>query len=101
MWKIFKVPYAMIQLPNNRLILNGHKILNEDQLIAYINKRLHLYPLIHTLEDIKIHLDGYISIAIRHGDSFLEQEEDSEKDRILHFLQQHRNTKISYSISTA
>lgn len=85
----------MIELPNNRLILNGHKIFNKDQLIGYINKRLNLSQPINNIEDLDQYLDTHISIAIRHGGSFLAEEEDKEKNHILNFLQQHRNMKMS------
>lgn len=34
------MPKMLPALPNNRLILNGHNILNQDQLFTFISKRL-------------------------------------------------------------
>ena len=63
----------MIELPNNRLILNGHRIANLKQFYEYLSKKFK--TTIKKPEDLRI-LNEYkdLNIAIRHAWSFLEEE---------------------------
>ena len=56
----------MIELPNNRLIINGHRIVDLKQFYAYLTKKFKM-P-ISKQEDLKI-LNEYkdLKIAIRHA----------------------------------
>jgi hypothetical protein len=64
------------QLPNNRLILNGHKLHTQQDLLDYVSKRLQVSPNIQSLEQLVNVLKAYkeLQIAVRHGDTFLQNE---------------------------
>ena len=62
-----------VQLPNNRLILNGHKLHTEQDLLDYVSKRLKQKDPIVSLDMLVKILSMYegLQIAIRHSDTFL------------------------------
>ena len=60
-------------LPNNRLILNGHKLHTQQDMLVYVSKRLKQKdPVVSLAMLVKI-LSSYkeLQIAIRHSDTFL------------------------------
>jgi hypothetical protein len=61
------------QLPNNRLILNGHRLHSVNDLFAYVSRRLKRSEIIDTIDQLIEILSNYkpLQIAIRHGDTFL------------------------------
>lgn len=61
------------QLPNNRLILNGHKLHTEQDMLAYVSKRLKQKEVIVSLDMLVKILSSYkeLQIAIWHSDTFL------------------------------
>jgi len=82
-------------LPNNRLILNGHKILNQDQLFSSISKRLKTTVLDRQeLREILSRYQG-LHIAIWHVDSFLEEENETTQREIVLLLSELGTLKIS------
>ena len=60
-------------LPNNRLILNGHKLHTEQDMLAYVSKRLKQKDPIVSLDMFVQILSNYdqLQIAIWHSDTFL------------------------------
>lgn len=76
-------------LPSNRLILNGHKIHSVTDLLSYLNKRLQT-TLFQTPVDFQELLNHYpgLTIAIRHGDTFLQDESPETQIKILQLLSQ-------------
>ena len=89
------MPKMLPALPNNRLILNGHKILNQDQLFASISKRLKTTVL--DRQELRQILGSYqwLYIAIWHGDSFLEEESEATQKEIVLLLSELGTLKIS------
>lgn len=89
------MPKMLPALPNNRLILNGHKILNQDQLFASISKRLKTTVL--DRQELRKLLSSYqgLHIAIWHGDSFLEEENEATQKEIVLLLSELGTLKIS------
>lgn len=85
-------------LPNNQLILNGHKIRSIIDLYAYIQKRTGSDKEIKKLQDIKTILDIYDDpkIAIRHSDTFLSDEENNTKRQVISELSKRYPIKITW-----
>ncbi len=85
------------QLPNNRLILNGHKLHTEQDLLAYVSKRLKQKHPIVSLDMLVQILSSYdeLQIAIRHSDTFLWSEKESSRTAIIKTLEKHRVVKIT------
>jgi hypothetical protein len=77
-------------LPSNRLILNGNKLHNVEQLLSYITHRLKLTQTIVDQQAISQHLAHYpsLTIAIRHSSHFLQDESASIKKDMIDFLSQ-------------
>ncbi len=85
------------QLPNNRLILNGHKLHTEQDMLAYVSKRLKQKDPIVSLDMLVQILSSYdeLQIAIRHSDTFLWSEKESRRTAIIKILEKHRLVKIT------
>lgn len=85
------------QLPNNRLILNGHRLHSVNDLFAYVSRRLKRSEIIDTIDQLIEILSNYkpLQIAIRHGDTFLWSESEKKKTEIIKALEQHRVVKIT------
>ena len=85
------------QLPNNRLILNGHKLHSVNALFAYVSKRLKILETIHSIDQLIEILSTYemLQIAIRHSDTFLWSESVAKRTAIITTLEQHRLVKIT------
>lgn len=85
----------MIELPNNRLIINGHRIVDLKQFYAYLTKKFKM--LINKQEDLKI-LNEYkdLKIAIRHAWNFLEEETTAKHDTIIKELSKYWEIKQTW-----
>lgn len=85
----------MIQLPNNRLILNGHRILSLKDLYDYLTKKFKHE--IKSEKDLNI-LWEYkdLKIAIWHAWSFLEKETKEERDIIIDELSKYWEIKQTW-----
>jgi hypothetical protein len=77
----------MIQLPNNKLILNWHRIFNIDQLFQFFSKKFKSE--IKSEYDIENILKNYenLNIAVRHADTFLKDEILTKHDEIIGLLE--------------
>lgn len=85
----------MIILPNNRLILNGHRITNTKQLFEYLSKKFKTD--INSKEDFFI-FEKYkdLKIAIWHSWSFLEEENKNIHDNIIEELSKYWEIKQTW-----
>ena len=83
----------MIQLPNNKLILNWHRIFNIDQLFQFFSKKFKSE--IKSESDIKNILKNYesLNIAVRHADTFLKDESSAKHDEIIELLEKFGTVK--------
>ncbi len=83
------------KLPNNRLILNGHKILNQNQLFDFVSKRLKTTVL--DSQELQKTLKKFqgLQIAIWHGENFLEEESKSLQEEMIQLLSNLGILKIS------
>lgn len=88
----------MIILPNNKLILNWHRILNIGQLFQFFSKKFKTE--INSEFDIEKVLKNYdnLNIAIRHADSFLEEENKTMHNKIIELLQKYWTVKQTWKI---
>ena len=79
----------MIQLTNNKLILNWHRIFNMNQLFEFFSKKFKSE--INSEFDIETILKNYenLNIAIRHSDTFLKEESLDKRDEIIELLEKH------------
>ena len=82
-------------LPNNRLILNGHRIFTKEQLFLYLSKKLKTE--VSKEQEIQELLSMYkeLKIAIWHGDTFLQEENSETQDMILKVLRNCGEVKIT------
>ena len=74
-------------LPNNKLILNWHRILNMNQLFEFFSKKFKSE--IKSEPDIENILKNYesLNIAVRHADTFLKDETTAKHDEIIELLE--------------
>ncbi len=79
----------MIKLPNNKLILNWHRILNMNQLFEFFSKKFKSE--VDSEPDIENILEDYegLNIAIRHANTFLKDETLDTRDKIIELLEKH------------
>ena len=73
----------MIVLPNNKLILNWHRIFNIKQLFEFFSKKFRCE--VDSLLDIEKILKNYedLNIAVWHADTFLKNETEKKHDEII------------------
>ncbi len=85
----------MIELPNNRLILNGHRIASIKQFYEYLTRKFKTS--VNNIEDLKI-LKEYkeLKIAIRHAWNFLEEETKDNHDKIIKELSKYWEIKQTW-----
>ena len=78
----------MINLTNNKLILNWHRIFNINQLFEFFSKKFKSE--IKSESDIKNILKNHenLNIAVRHADTFLKDESSAKHDEIIKLLEQ-------------
>ncbi len=83
----------MIQLTNNKLILNWHKIFNMNQLFKFLSKKFKSE--IKSGSDIENTLKIYenLNIAVRHADTFLKDESKDKHDGIIKLLEKFGTVK--------
>ena len=83
----------MIQLPNNKLILNWHRIFNMNQLFGFFTKKFKSE--VKSESDIEEILKGYenLNIAIRHADTFLKDETLDKHNEIIELLEKYGTVK--------
>ena len=86
----------MIQLPNNKLILNWHRIFNMNQLFEFFSKKFKSE--IKSEPDIENILKDYenLNIAIRHADTFLRDEILQKHDEIIEVLKKYGIVKQTW-----
>ena len=77
----------MIQLTNNKLILNWHRIFNMNQLFEFFSKKFKCR--VKSKSDIENILQNYenLNIAVRHADTFLKDESSDKHDKIIELLE--------------
>ncbi len=83
----------MIKLPNNKLILNWHRILNMNQLFDFLSKKFKCevkseFDIEEILKDYEI-----LNIAIRHADTFLKDETLDTHGKIIELLKKYGTVK--------
>ena len=85
----------MIQLPNNKLILNWHRIFNMNQLFEFFSKKFKSE--VKSKSDIKNILKNYenLNIAVRHADTFLKDESSAKHDKIIRLFENFGTVKQS------
>ena len=83
----------MIQLTNNKLILNWHRIFNMNQLFEFFSKKFKSE--VNSESDIEKILKNYenLNIAVRHSDTFLKDESKNKHDEIIKLLENHWTVK--------
>ena len=79
----------MNQLPNDRLILNWHRIFNVKHLLEIFSKKFKSE--VNTILEIEKILKNYdrLNIAIWHSDTFLKDETIQKHDEILKLLEKY------------
>ena len=85
----------MIELPNNRLILNWHRISNLKQFYEYLSKKFKSE--INTFDKLNI-LKSYkdLKIAIWHAGSFLDKETKTTHDSTINELSKYGEIKQTW-----
>ena len=83
----------MIQLPNNKLIINWHRIFNMNQFFEFFSKKFKSE--VKSKSDIENILKGYenLNIAVRHADTFLRDETTTKHDEIIKLLEKYGMVK--------
>ena len=83
----------MIKLPNNKLILNWHKILDMKQFFEFFSKKFKSE--VNSESDIENILEDYedLNIAVRHADTFLKDETSAKHDEIIGLLKKYGTVK--------
>jgi hypothetical protein len=88
----------MIELPNNKLILNWHRIFNQNQLFEFFSKKFNYE--INTETEIEKILKNYkgLNIAVWHSDTFLKDETKIFHDNIIKLLEKYWTVKQTWKI---
>lgn len=88
----------MITLPNNKLILNWHRIFNINQFFEFFSKKFKSE--IKSESDIENILKNYenLNIAIRHADTFLKDETITKHNEVIKILEKHGLVKQTWKI---
>ena len=83
----------MIQLPNNKLILNWHRIFNMNQLFEFFSNKFKSE--VDSDPDIENILKDYknLNIAIRHADTFLKDETSDKCEEIIELFEKYGTVK--------
>ena len=89
---------TMIILPNNKLILNWHRIFNMNQLFAFFSKKFKSD--VDSESRIENILKNYknLNIALRHADTFLKDENKNKHDEIIKLLEKYGIVKQTRKI---
>ena len=83
----------MITVPNNKLILNWHRIFNINQLFQSFSKKFKRE--INSESDIEELLKDY---KVRHADTFLKDEKQDKHDEIIKLLEKYWTVKQTWKI---
>ena len=88
----------MIVLPNNKLILNWHKIFDMKQLFEFFERKFKWK--VSYENDIENILKNYkdLNIAIWHADTFLKDEAKKKHDEIIKLLEKYWTVKQTWKI---
>jgi len=83
----------MIQLPNNKLILNWHRIFNMNQLFEFFSKKFKSE--VKSESNIENILKNYenLNIAVRHADTFLKDEPIDRLNEIIELFEKYGTVK--------
>jgi len=83
----------MFTLPNNRLILNWHRIFNMNQFFEFFSKKFKSE--VKSKFDIENILKNYENpnIAVRHADTFLKDETTTKHNEIIELLEKYGTVK--------
>ena len=83
-------------LPNNKLILNWHRILDISQLFEFFSKKFKSE--INSEFDIENILKNHenLNIAVRHADTFLKDESSAKHDEIIEMLEKFGTVKQTW-----
>ena len=83
-------------LPNNRLILNGHRIFNLFDFFLFFSKKFKHE--IRSEADIEKTLQNYenLNIAIWHSDTFLKDETQNKHNEIIKILEKYWTVKQTW-----
>jgi len=83
----------MIQLTNNKLILNWHRIFNMNQLFEFFSKKFKFE--VKSESEIENILKNYksLNIAVRHADTFLRDEPIDKHDEIIELFEKYGTVK--------
>ena len=86
----------MINLLNNKLILNWHRIFNMNQLFEFFSKKFKSE--VKSKSDIENILKNYenLNIAVRHADTFLKDESIAKHDEIIKLLEKFGTVKQTW-----
>lgn len=86
----------MIKLPNNKLIINWHRIFNMNQLFEFFSKKFESE--VKSESDIENILKNYenLNIAVRHADTFLKDETTAKHDEIIELLEKFWTVKQTW-----
>jgi len=86
----------MIELPNNKLILNWHRIFNMNQFFKFFSKKFKSE--VKSESNIKNILKNYenLNIAVRHADTFLKDESSAKHDEIIEMLEKFGTVKQTW-----
>lgn len=86
----------MITLPNNKLILNWHRILDINQLFEFFSKKFKSE--VKSKSDIENILKNYenLNIAVQHADTFLKDETSAKHDEIIKLLEEFGTVKQTW-----
>ena len=86
----------MIDLPNNKLIRNRHRIFNTNQLFEFFSKKFKSE--VKSQSDIENILKNYeiLNIAVRHADTFLKDESSAKHDEIIEMLEKFGTVKQTW-----
>ena len=88
----------MIQLPNNKLILNWHRIFNMSQLFEFFSKKFKSEVKSESdIENILINYEN-LNIAVRHADTFLKDESQNKYDGIIKLLEKYGTVKQTWKL---
>ena len=90
----------MIQLTNNKLILNWHRIFNVNQLFEFFSKKFKSE--VKSEPEIENILKNYedLNIAVRHADTFLKDETTKKHDEIIKLLEKYGTVKQTWKIKS-
>lgn len=88
----------MENLPNNKLILNWHRIFDLTQLFQNFSKKFNTR--VNLESDIENILNNYVNlnISIWHSDTFLKDESKDKHDEIIKLLEKHWTVKQTWKI---